>query len=167
MERQAASSHDFLQLPAEIYGLVIFGVLLSATFLYSMRVVDRARAENRRIRELLDPIDFFIEVVFASCTGFTGFLAAVLFDFGPAGLVMLPHLTAYLNRPFYLLSRRYGDAVMSHLGVQVNGGGDSAALMRERKIAALEMQLVMETRVEEQIRIRALIDELKASAKKI
>jgi hypothetical protein len=163
MEKQSALPHDFLLLPAEIYALVVFGVLLSATFLYAMRIVDRARSENRKIRQLLEPIDFFIEVVFAAATGFSGFFAAVLFDAGPAGLVMSAHLAAYVNRPIYLLIRRYGDAAMFRLGVQVSGntGGDSIALMREQKIHALEMQMLLETRVEEKMRLRALIENLK------
>jgi hypothetical protein len=162
MEKQPALPHDFLLLPAEIYALVVFGVLLSATFLYAMRIVDRARSENRKIRQLLEPIDFFIEVVFAAATGFSGFFAAVLFDAGPAGLVMSAHLAAYVNRPIYLLIRRYGDAAMFRLGVPASGaGGDSIALMREQKIHALEMQMLLETRVEEKMRLRALIENLK------
>lgn len=168
MEKLVALSHEFSTLPTLVYLLVAIGVVLSALFLYLMRISDRARAEDKKIREYLDPIDFFVELIFAACSGYSGFFIALHFGMGITGIVMTSHAAAYLNRPIYLLIRRYGDAIMGHLGVQVaNTGGDSAALLREQKIQALEMQLVMETRVEEQIRIRALIDDLRAGGKKI
>jgi hypothetical protein len=76
---------------------------------------------------------------------------------------MTAHAAAYVNRPAYLLIRRYGDIVLNKLGAgAVSLQNDE---LRQQKIAALERSKLLETRVEERIRIQAAIDDLRHDLK--
>lgn len=140
--------------------LLAGGVIWGGTTAYCIRVRDHAASIETTFRKQFSVIDYVVELIVA---GFIGSLWAIgLYGAGFSSPVVIgvSALAASINRSFFQLAAKYGPVISAHVS-----GGNGAAILRDKKLEELERAKILETRVEERIRIQGLIDDLEADSK--
>lgn len=140
--------------------LAAAGIIWGATATYLIRVRDYALQTETSFRSRYSCIDHVVEIIVAGFVGFIGGILAHSAGANPPLIVLSASLGSFVNRSAVALTVKYAPILADKYTAKMQT--DETRL---QKIEMLERAKILETRVEERIRIQAMIDELRQDLK--